>query len=245
MLHSFTRTVRATVIASALALFAATPALADSVFFEAVIDGAQSIATNSTDPASRTGTGFASLELNTDTGILFFDITFQGLVGTDITPAPANPFNGFGLLVAHFHVGDRMTNGPIPVGILDTARDANNMLIPQLAPNVMGPGFANVNGVFMGATSGRFTGFVDIFALADANGNLRAGVSAQTFLNSFLVDVGQDANVYINLHTFNNINGEIRGQVVRVAQPRQVPEPVTGGLFALGLAALAFRKRWS
>jgi hypothetical protein len=243
MLHQLHRIARTTVIASGLALFAATPALADSIFFEATIDGAQSIATNSTDPASRTGTGFASLELNTDTGLLFFDITFQGLVGTDITPM--NAFNGFGLLVAHFHVGNRTQNGPIPVGILDTARDANNMLIPQLAPNIMGPGFANVNGVFVGATSGRFTGFVDIFGLADANGNLRAGVSAQTFLNSFLVDVGQDTNVYINLHTFNNINGEIRGQVVRVAQPRQAPEPVTGGLLALGLAALAFRRRWS
>src|SRR5262245_54325700 len=117
MLHRLNHTIRATVLTSAFALFAATPALADSLFFEATIDGAQSIATNSTDPASRTGTGFASLELNVDTGILFFDINFQGLVGTDITPM--NPFNGFGLLVAHFHVGDRMTNGPIPVGILD------------------------------------------------------------------------------------------------------------------------------
>ena len=89
------------------------------------------------------------------------------------------------------------------------------------------------------------TGFVDIFGLADANGNLRAGVSAQQFLNAFLVDVGQDTNAYLNIHTFNNVNGEIRGQIVRVAAPRQVPEPVTGGLFALGLAALAFRKRWS
>jgi hypothetical protein len=254
MLHSLNRTVRTTVIASALALFAATPALADSIFFEATIDGPQSIATGATPPETRTGTGFASLELNLDTGLLFFDISFQGLIGADVTPN--SPFNGSGLLVAHFHVGDRVTNGPIPVGILDTARDANNMLLPALAPNVMGPGFTSalgpdVNGdgmpdlVFTGATSGRFTGFVDIFGLADANGNLRAGVSAQTFLNSFLVDVGQDTNAYINLHTFNNINGEIRGQIVRVAQPRQVAEPVSGGLLALGLAALAFRKRRS
>jgi hypothetical protein len=249
MLSCLHRTARTAVIAAALALFAASPALADSLFFEATIDGAQSIATNSTDPASRTGTGFASLELNIDTGILLFDISFQGLVANDITPM--NPFMGAGLLVAHFHVGDRVTNGPIPVGILDTARDASNVLIPQLAPNVMGPGFTSmlaadgVTRVFSGATSGRFTGFVDIFGLADANGNLRAGVSAQSFLNSFLVDVGQDANAYINLHTFNNINGEIRGQIVRVAQPRQVPEPVGAGLLALGMAALAFRKRWS
>lgn len=248
MLHCLNRAARTAVIASAFALFVASPALADSLFFEATIDGAQSIATNSTDPASRTGTGFASLELNIDTGLLFFDISFQGLVPTDITPM--NGLNGAGLLVAHFHVGDRMTNGPIPVGILDTARDANNVLIPQLAPNVMGPGFTSTvdaNGVptFMGATSGRFTGVVDIFGLADANGNLRAGVSAQTFLNSFLVDVGQDTNAYINLHTFNNINGEIRGQIVRVAQPRQVAEPVSGGLLLLGLGALALRKRRS
>ena len=253
MLSCLHRTARAAVVASALALFTASPALADSLFYEAVIDGAQSIATNSTDPASRTGTGFASLELNLDTNLLFFDISFQGLVATDITPM--NGLNGAGLLVAHFHVGNRMTNGPIPVGILDTAQ-VNGVLSPKLAPNVMGPGFTSTLGpdlngdgmpdrVFTGATSGRFTGFVDIFGLVDANGNLRANVSPQTFLNSFLVDVGQDTNAYINLHTFNNINGEIRGQIVRVAGPRQVPEPVTGGLFALGLAALAFRKRWS
>jgi hypothetical protein len=249
MLYCFHRTARTAVIASALALFAASPALADSAFFEAVIDGAQSIATNSTDPASRTGTGFASLELNDDTGQLFFDISFQGLVAQDITPM--NGLNGAGLLVAHFHVGDRVTNGPIPVGILDTARDANNVLIPSLAAGVMGPGFTSalaadgVTRVFTGATSGRFTGIIDLASLADANGNLRAGVSLNAFLAAFDVPVGSDTGAYINLHTFNNINGEIRGQIVRVAQPRQVPEPVSGGLFALGLAALAFRKRWS
>lgn len=234
-LHRTARALRTAVIASAFVVSTATPALADSLFFTANIDGAQSIATNSTDPASRTGTGSATLELNIDTGQLFFDISFQGLVADDITPM--NGLNGGGLLVAHFHVGDRTQNGPIPVGILDTGRDANNMLIPVLAPGVMGPGF-NV-------TSGRFTGIIDIFGLADANGNLRAGVSAQTFLNSFLVDVGQDTNVYINLHTFNNINGEIRGQVVRVAELPQAPEPLGAGLLAFGLVALAWRRRLS
>ena len=241
MLHAMHRTARAlrtAVIASALVVSTATPALADSIFFTSTLNGESSIAAMSTPLETRTGTGFATLELNTDTGLLFFDLSFQGLIGTDITDGPG--LMGSGLLVAHFHVGDRNANGPIPVGILDTGRDANNVLIPVLAPNVMGPGFTVTNGIGTGATSGRFTGVIDIFGLADANGNLRAGVSAQTFLNSFLVDVGQDANVYLNIHTFNNINGEIRGQVVRVAE---LPEPLSAGLLVLGLAALAWRKR--
>ena len=203
-------------VSLATLLLFTNPASADLIQFTSFIDGAQSIAMPSI--GDRNGTGSATLTLDTDTGILAFDISFEGLIADDI-----GGLAGAGLLVAHFHVGDRTTNGPIPVGLFDGSAG--------LAPGVMGTDM-------LGATSGRFFGSIDIFGLADQNGLLRNNVLAQDFFDAFLTDPGQDANVYINIHSFNNPAGEIRGQVVRV---NEVAEPA--GLALLGLALLGLARR--
>lgn len=48
---------------------------------------------------------------------------------------------------------------------------------------------------------------------------------------------------YLNIHTPDFPNGEIRGQLPGVGTPAAIPEPATLGTLALALGALAFKLR--
>ena len=84
------------------ALIVASPAQAAVIDFTVDLDAAQSLATGEAAPGS-TGSGTGTLQLDTDTGILSYDITWSGTQGTEIfahlhgpaAPGATNPARYF------------------------------------------------------------------------------------------------------------------------------------------------------
>jgi hypothetical protein len=198
------------------------------VRFIALMDADQSIAINSTSRATRNGTGTALVTFDPLSGDLSYDITFRDLIGPDITVLPpggdptVNPdgsiaapgtINGFslpggGLFLLHFHVGAVGFNGPIPVDIVARTGPAIGVLTTDPTP-------------IQGATAGRVTGRVNIFDLA-MNGFLlnNVPVDGRNDADNNATGVGDgfiegilSGNAYVNIHTFNNPFGEVRGQL--------------------------------
>lgn len=195
--------------------------------FSAQLDGAQSVAINSTALETRTGTGTASIVFDPVSGDLSYDISFQGLIAEDITlgdpainpdgtPTPPGTINGNalpggGLFLLHFHVGAPGANGPIPVDIVAQTGPAVGVLTTDPTP-------------IQTAATGRVTGMVNIFDLA-VDGFLLNGVPVDgrddgirdpDCVQCGLVEAFLSNNVYVNIHTFNNPFGEIRGQALAV-----------------------------
>jgi len=235
--------------ACGLALGVAQTARADILQFTSSLNGAQSVAINSTALATRTGTGSGSVFLDTDTGDISLTLSFTGLIPTDITTGPAgtnpdgtptmtgvsgNDLAGAGILLAHFHVGAPGVNGPIPID-----------LFTQMGP---APGVVADFGI--GATSGTLTAMFNLIDLAGGvDGVLKAGVPligdavgcglnppspTCGFLDALISD-----QTYFNIHTLNNPFGEIRGQILLVA----APEPAGIALLLLGVAGLLVVRR--
>jgi hypothetical protein len=202
----------------------AAPKRANPIRFVANLNGAQSEAVNSTDISTRTGTGTGFVVFDPTTGDLTLDASFQGLIATDITlgdpavnpdgttPAPGtingNSLMGSGLLLFHFHVGAPGKNGPIPIDII----------------NGMGnrPGVVTDPPSLRGLAAGKVTGTFNAFALA-TNGVLLNGVPVDGrddgIRDPFCLKCGfiegiLSGNAYLNIHTFNNPFGEIRGQLI-------------------------------
>jgi hypothetical protein len=205
--------------------------------FIARLDGAQSEAVNSTNISTRTGTGMGFVTFDLVTGALTLEASFQGLIPNDITlgdpavnpdgttPAPGtingNSLMGGGLFLFHFHVGARGKNGPIPVDII--AR-----------PGPV-PGVVTDPSPLQGQAAGRVTGVFNINDIAAATivpgSNPPMMKPAGILLNGVPVDGRDDdirdpfclrcgfiegilsGNAYLNIHTFNNPFGEIRGQL--------------------------------
>ena len=194
--------------------------------FTAQLDGLQSEAINSTALETRTGTGTADILFDPITGDLSYEVSFQGLIGEDITlgdpavnpdgstPPPmtvnGNSLPGGGLLLLHFHVGAPGVNGLIPIDIIGTGSQPD-------------PGVLTIDPTPIArATAGRVTGKVNIFDRA-MNGFLLNGVPVDVrdddirdpdCLGCGLIEAFLSNNVYVNIHTFNNPFGEIRGQAL-------------------------------
>ncbi len=211
---------------------------ANPIRFVATLNGAQSEAVNSTDISTRTGTGSGFVVFDPISGDLSLDASFQGLIATDITtgdpavnpdgttPAPGtingNSLPGGGLFLFHFHVGAPGKNGPIPVDII--------------ARNGPVPGVTTVPSPLQGQAAGSVTGTFNIFDIAASTtvpgSNPPVAKPAGILLNGVPVDGRDDdirdpfclrcgfiegilsGNAYLNIHTFNNPFGEIRGQLI-------------------------------
>ena len=186
----------------------------------------QSIAMNSTPLETRmAGTGFASVFFDPVTGDLDYDIEFDGIRTDDytmcepftnldgtptpnMTPSGCN-LSGGGLSLLHFHVGAVAQNGPIPIDIV--AQNGPAIGVTSVEPNPI-----QMQG------KGRVTGRVNVFDLAGPDNvllnNVRVGDSNEditdaTCLTCSFIPAMLSGNVYVNIHTFNNPFGEIRGQL--------------------------------
>jgi len=197
--------------------------------FIAQVDGAQSVAVNSTPLETRQGTGRAEIVLNLRTLELAYAAEFQGISVEDFTPAdfvPSGPtadatrpsganVPGGGVSLVHFHVGSRGNNGPIPVDILGQNGPAEGVIATEPAMLQM-------------AGAGRVIGRVNLNQMADADGMLLNGVrlgsadeecadvagTTCAFIPALLSD-----RTYFNIHTFNNLFGEARGQILLQGAP--------------------------
>lgn len=214
------------------------PKRGNPIRFVANLDGAQSEAVNSTDISTRTGTGTGFVVFDPTTGDLTLQASFQGLIATDITtgdpavnpdgtmPRPGtingNSLAGGGLFLFHFHVGAPGKNGPIPVDII--------------AANGPVPGVVTVPSPLQRQAAGSVTGTFNINTIAASatvpGSNPPVAKPVGILLNGVPLDGRNDdirdpfclrcgfiegilsGNAYLNIHTFNNPFGEIRGQLI-------------------------------
>ena len=219
------RTTAIGTVALAVATLA-TAAHSEPTVFMTKLTPEASVARNSTPIETRAdGTGVGVVMYDPATDQFEFMLSFEGLVATDITTDPpsmdpqmrsGNNFNGAGLLVAHIHVGALQNNGPIPVDFVGmNLMDGRN----GLADGIM----ATPNPIQM-ATQGMVAGRLNLRDLAARNmGMLQAGIPLDGPGPS-MTDPGclrcgfkqaiMTNNTYLNIHTFNNPFGEIRGQLV-------------------------------
>jgi hypothetical protein len=200
--------------------------------FTARLDGLQSASINSTPVETRTGSGVAVLSVDAVTGELAIELSFQGLIGEDITlgdpdinpdgsiPAPGtvngNRFDGAGLFLVFLHVGAPGFNGPIAIDIVD-AQGVTDGFIAQPNPIV-------------GATAGSIFGKINLFERA-MDGMLINGVPLdgrsddvrdRNCLQCGLIEALLSGNAYVDIWTFNNPFGEIRGQLHADGCPGQL-----------------------
>jgi hypothetical protein len=216
----------------------APPTRGNPIRFVAKLDGAQSEAVNSTDISTRTGSGMGFVSFDPVSGALTLEASFQGLIANDITlgdpavnpdgstPGPGtingNALMGGGLFLFHFHVGAPGKNGPIPVDII--------------APNGPVPGVTTDPSPLQRQAAGRVTGTFNINDIGAATvvpgSNPPRAKPAGILLNGVPIDGREDTirdpfclrcgfiegmlsgNAYLNIHTFNNPFGEIRGQLI-------------------------------
>ena len=210
-----------------------TSAGPNPIRYKAMLDGAQSVAVNSTALETRTGTGTADILFDPVTGDLSYEIQFQGLIAEDITlgdpmvnpdgstPGPGtingNSLQGGGLFLLHFHVGAPGANGPIPVDIVAQGG-------PAIGVNLTDPDPIQMQ------ASGRVVGAVNIFDLATDGILLNNvpvdgrddGIRDPTCVRCGLIEAFLSNNVYVNIHTFNNPFGETRGQLLAATCTTQV-----------------------
>lgn len=148
--------------------------------------------------------------LDTDTNVFTWTLVATGLTA---------PVTG-----AHFH-----GNTPYPPDHEEVTRPVVLGFIGDVNPGVMA-----MHDILEGNTSGLYAGSADLdLALGDRAGEFPLTVAEQ--INGLL-----GTQWYVNVHTANNPQGEIRGQVF-LATPTAVPAPAVGWLTGLGIGALVAR----
>lgn len=197
---------RTIVLAAVIALASATSAQA-ALLFQASLDSDQEVA-----PGGATNsplTGMADLVLTNGgpgNNHLAFTIVFES--GVDFTGLGGGG-SGVEATNIHFHNEVRGVNGGVVFGIFGPSHD----------------------------TDGDTTISTDLDGVTTITGEWDSGEGA-TDLDSFIAHllgtgIGEDADLYLNLHTDTDSVGLIRGQLVGV------PEPSTALLALLGAAGLA------
>jgi len=160
--------------------------------------------------------GDAQLVLNDSQDALSYFITVNGLDFTGTQSATS----GDNLVAAHIHASATSVpgvNARVVFGIFGAP-------LSDINPNdVVTTPFTNGVG---GTISGKW----------DANEGNNTTLPAQ--LENLLA-----GRAYFNFHTTQFSGGEIRGQILQVQAPVQVPEPGTLGLLTAGLAGLGLARR--
>ena len=125
-----------------------------------------------------------------------------------------------GNTAAHIHV----INGPGDANTSDTLGPVTTAV----------PTFTGFPG---GTTSGSYLHLFDTTAAATFNPTFVTAAGGISAAEAALFAGIAEGRAYVNIHTSNFTGGEIRGFL------QLVPEPTTGALLGLGLAALAARRR--
>jgi hypothetical protein len=162
---------------------------------------------NEVPPSGSTGTGMATVTLNTTAQTLRVQETFSGL--------------GSGTTASHIHCC-----------LVSPGQPGVNVMVATTTPSF--PGFP------LGVTSGTFD---NTFDLTQASSYNPAFITAEggtvPAAEAALENALLAGETYINIHTTNFPNGEIRGFL------SAVPEPSTWAMMLLGFAGLAFVFRQS
>jgi hypothetical protein len=103
------RQIGAILVVAVLATGAVSPARAAIIYLEAYLDGLQEVPPNAS-PA----TGYASVQLDTATSKLSWNVAYSGLLASRTA--------------AHFHVGPVGVSGPVTIGIAGTGGTADTII---------------------------------------------------------------------------------------------------------------------
>jgi hypothetical protein len=200
-------------VVAAIGLLLALCASANAENFVGIIDGLQE------NPIVVTpGSGLGTATYDAGTQMLSVDVNFSGLTGTTTN--------------AHIHCCANALTG--------ATSDTNAGIAIHFVPT----------GFPLGVTSGSYSNTFDLSLAASfdagyltASGGT-AALARDRLLNAMRFGVANDplpgnsSIAYFNIHTSFRPGGEIRGNIIPF-----VPEPSTGLLVAIGMAAVALRRR--
>ena len=169
------------------------------------------LAEGAPDPTGSAASGRAELTLSADGQTLSYSIRVSGVdfgafIG-DGTPQTAD--TGDDVTRLHFHNGPRGQNGPVVFGLIDPAHDPDDLEIV-----LNGDGSTTISGAWEVTDTdadAMLTDFVD---------EIRSAGS------------GEDVELYLNLHTEEFPDGEIRGQIVATQPPTIEFEPDSADLIS-------------
>jgi hypothetical protein len=195
------------------ALFMAAPAGAATIF-TADMDVTQEVAPGL--PGTTTGTASVDLQLN-DLGGGNFSLTMQLLFTNDFNFVNFGGANTGAEVVTnlHVHAQARGLSGAVVWGIFAPNHDVDNDSVLV----------SNLDGTTLITTEWDLTEGNGVVTLADFLAALQGAAP------------GADVGLYLNAHTTDAPGGAIRGQFVAV------PEPGSALLLAIGLGAVALRRR--
>ncbi|MDH6098085.1 esterase-like activity of phytase family protein, partial [Anabaenopsis sp. FSS-46] len=158
--------------------------ISDGIFFRSTLTGAQEVT-----PVTTPARGNAVLKLNDDRTALSYELTITGLdFGPVLGLSPQTPDPSDDVTMLHFHQALRGANGPVVFGILNPDQD------PDLSFSFNADGSTTLNGIWR--ESDPATKALSEFV--------------PTLLNA---NIGDEVDLYFNVHTVGNRSGEIRGQL--------------------------------
>lgn len=164
--------------------------------------------------SSSTATGTGQFALSDDGSTLTYEIRFSGVDFSSLAGVDAPDDPVATAAALHFHDAARGANGGVVFGIFGPAQDDDDRSVS----------FDAVEQVTL------VSGVWDLDDPATSSlSNFAAALQATA--------PGNDTSLYVNLHAPTDAAGLIRGQLVAA------PEPTTGALLAIGVAALAVARR--
>jgi 2',3'-cyclic-nucleotide 2'-phosphodiesterase (5'-nucleotidase family) len=170
-----------------------TKGISDKVFFKSQLSGTQE-----TIPVTTRASGSAVLKLNDNPTALSYELTVAGLdFGPILGLNPQTPDTADNVTMLHLHEAAAGANGPVVLGILSPNQD------PDLSFTINEDGSTTIKGIWQESDP--------------ANKSLSQFVPALRDVN-----IGDDVNLYFNVHTVRNPGGEIRGQLTSTEAYREL-----------------------